>query len=119
MEWKTLIDDDLKWADAYFKRRSNVHAAARKLTERLDRLAIPFAFLANYGINGHGYMQTCDEPEVLITEANLARFKTSGLCDGWTEKAPGSRGVRDVENDVPIAFRFAGEARPVAYPDPG
>jgi len=61
---------------------------------------------------------------VLLTPDGLRRFKERWLGKGWVERFPGSKGMRDVENNVKIDVLLAGDypgdgkPKPVRFPDP-
>ena len=101
-----------------------VHAALRKITAILDELAIPYAVIGAMALNEYGYRRATVDVDILLTEDSLTRFKAAWLGRGYVEKFPGSRGVRDTENDVPIDFvitgHYPGDGKPksVQFPDP-
>lgn len=101
-----------------------VHAALHKITTILDELGVPYAVVGAMALNEYGYRRATVDVDILLTEDSLARFKASWLGRGYVEKFPGSRGVRDTENNVPIDFVIAGhypgdgKPKPVRFPDP-
>ena len=62
--------------------------------------------------------------DVLLTADGLRRFKERWLGRGWVEVFPGSKAVRDTEENVKIdilltgGFPGDGKLKPVAFPDP-
>lgn len=103
---------------------SDVHLALARIAQKLEELRIPYAICGAMAVNAHGHERTTTNVDVLLTPDGLARFKAGALGRGWIEKSPGSRGVRDAENRVPIAFLITGGVpgdgtpRGVAFPDP-
>ena len=103
---------------------SDVHAALAKVTRRLQELGIPYAVVGGMAVNAHGLQRATVDVDLLVTPDGLRRFKTASLGVGWIERFPGSRGVRDAENRVPIDFLLTGgipgdgTPRGVEFPDP-
>jgi hypothetical protein len=75
-------------------------------------------------LNAHGYRRVTTDVDVLLTSNGLAAFKAKHLGLGWVERFPGSKGLRDTENNVKIDVLIAGDypgdgkPKPVAFPDP-
>jgi hypothetical protein len=103
---------------------SNVHKALTQLVERLSALEIPYAIVGALALNAYGYMRATVDVDVLLTKEGLDSFKKANLGRGYLEKFPGSRGLRDTANGVPIDVVVAGdypgdgEEKPVSFPDP-
>lgn len=103
---------------------SNVHQALVRVAQKLEELAIPYAICGGMAVNAHGHQRTTEDIDVLVTPEGLARFKAAAIGLGWLEKFPGSRGVRDTANRVPIDFLLSGgipgdgKPRGVVFPDP-
>lgn len=103
---------------------SDVHQALARVTNRLDELGIPYAICGGMAVNAHGYQRTTTDVDLLLTPDGHARFKASAVGLGWVDKFPGSRGVKDAQNRVPIDFLLTGGVpgsgvqRGVVFPDP-
>lgn len=103
---------------------ADVQKALVKLARTLDAHAIPYAIVGGMALNEFGYRRVTVDVDVLLTAEGLAAFKAACLGRGYTEKFPGSRGVRDVEHGVTIdvvltgSYRGDGQPKPVAFPDP-
>jgi hypothetical protein len=101
-----------------------VHAALRKIVALLESLGTPYAVVGAMALNEYGYRRATVDVDILLTDESLARFKEACLGRGYVEKFPGSRGVRDTENNVPIDFvitgHYPGDGKPkaVRFPDP-
>jgi hypothetical protein len=115
------------FAEQFFMGRSNVpnvHRALEKLVRLLEDDGIPYAIIGAMALNEHGYRRTTEDIDVLLTREGLEALKRAHLGRGYVEKFPGSRGLRDAENDTPIDVVLAGEfpgdgrPKPVAFPDP-
>lgn len=111
-------------ADAFFMKASRVHEAARGITRALDELGVPYAVAGALAVNAHGHVRTTADVDLLLTPAGLASFKARWLGQGWVEKFPGSKGLRDAVDDVVVdvlltgQFPGDGQPKPVAFPDP-
>jgi hypothetical protein len=114
----------LKNAEAFFMKSGKVYEAARVLAERLDADRIPYAIAGAMALGAHGYERMTSDVDLLLTREGLARFKEINLGRGYVEKFPGSRGLRDADNNVNIDVLIAGDfpgdglPKPVAFPDP-
>lgn len=105
-------------------KRSPIHAAARRISETLLEMEIPFAIAGALAANVHGHVRTTQDVDILLNPDGLTRFKEAYLGRGWVEKFEGSRGLRDTVNNVNIDVLLTGEypgdgkPKPVAFPDP-
>ena len=105
-------------------KKSAVHRALDKLVQLLEADGIPYAILGAMALNEHGYRRVTEGVDVLLTSEGLRAFKAAHLGRGYLEKFPGSRGLRDTENNTPIdvviAGEFPGDGKPkaVSFPDP-
>lgn len=121
---KPSLLDELRKADEFFSGTSNLHQAARRLSDALVGLQLPFAFVGAFAVNMHGHRRETEDIDVLLTPEGLAAFKAAWLGRGWVERFPGSKGLRDavcgVKVDVLLAGEFPGDGKPkpVAIPDP-
>jgi hypothetical protein len=111
-------------ATRFFMGQADVQQALARIAETLDRLEIPYALMGAMALNEWGYRRVTVDVDVLLTADGLARLKQAVLGRGYLEKFPGSRGLRDVTNDVTIDVVLAGDypgdgkPKPVAFPDP-
>jgi hypothetical protein len=121
---KPSLLDELRKADEFFMGTSNLHQAAKRLSEALLGLQLPFAFVGGFAVNMHGHRRETEDINVLLTPQDLAAFKAQWLGRGWVERFPGSKGLRDagcgVKVDVLLTGEFPGDGKPkpVAMPDP-
>jgi len=111
-------------AARFFMNRSNVHLALERLVDRLTKLEIPYAIVGALSLNAYGYQRTTDDVDVLLRREDLESFKKAYLGRGYVEKFPGSKGVRDADQNVKIDVVLTGDypgdgkEKPVAFPDP-
>lgn len=104
---------------------ADVQKALEQLVRELEAEGIPYAIIGAMALNEFGYQRTTVDVDVLLTADGLERFKARHLGRGYTEKFPGSRGLRDVTHavdiDVVLAGGFPGDGKPkpVTFPDPG
>jgi len=111
-------------AREFFMGTADVQKALEKLTSRLEESEIPYAVVGAMALNEYGYRRVTEDVDVLLTPAGLAAFKERWLGRGYSERFPGSRGLRDTENAVDVDVVLAGEypgdgkPKPVAFPDP-
>lgn len=111
-------------AQRFFMGDAEVHHALRKLVSILEQEQIPYAIVGAMALNEYGYRRTTSDVDVLLTADGLSTFKARWLGRGYVEKFPGSKGLRDTENnvtiDVLIAGDYPGDGKPkaVRFPDP-
>src|SRR4051812_13972993 len=121
---KVPIEQVLRETGEYFMGQSPVHRAAEKIARTLTEMKIPFAIAGALALNAHAYRRATDDVDLLMTAEGLAAFKKEWLGRGWVEKFPGSKGIRDAENNVKIDILLTGEfpgdgkPKPVVFPDP-
>jgi hypothetical protein len=114
----------LENATRFFMGDADVQRALLSLARHLDDDGIPYAIGGAMALNAFGYERVTKDVDVLLTAEGLARFKERHLGRGYVEKFPGSRGMRDTENNVAIDVLIAGEypgdgrPKPVAFPEP-
>jgi len=112
------------FAEQFFMKQSRVHRALERLVRQLQEEDIPYAILGAMALNEYGYRRVTEDVDVLLTRAGLEAFKRANLGRGYVEKFPGSKGLRDTENDTPIdvvlSGDFPGDGKPksVVFPDP-
>ena len=111
-------------AGRFFMGQADVQKALEQLVQRLDAHGIPYAIVGAMALNEFGYQRTTVDVDVLLTAEGLAAFKSQALGRGYSEKFPGSRGVRDTVHGVDIdviltgGFPGDGKPKPVVFPDP-
>lgn len=104
--------------------RGDVYEALRQATQTLDEAGIPYAVLGALALNEYGYERFTVDVDLLLTRDGLAKFKALVLGRGYVEKFPGSKGLRDTRNNVPIDFLLAGDfpgdgkPKAIQFPDP-
>jgi len=114
----------VRQAAEFFMGKADVQRALEMLTHRLEELGIPYAFVGAMAMNEYGDRRITEVVDVLLTREGLDEFKRHWLGRGYVEKFPGSRGVRDTENGVPIDIVVTGDypgdgrPKPVVFPDP-
>src|SRR5262249_37209304 len=92
-----------------FMNQSNVHQALLRLVDRLTSLQIPYAIIGALSLNAYGYQRTTVDVDVLLRPEGLASFKKACLGRGYVEKFPGSKGFRDVIDNVKVDVVLTGE----------
>lgn len=112
------------YATRFFMGEADVQRALQKLARLLDEARIPYAVIGAMALNEYGYRRVTADVDVLLTREGLEALKPLALAQGYVEKFPGSRGLRDIEHGVPIDVVLAGEyprggrPKPVRFPDP-
>jgi len=116
--------EGVRHAAEFFMGKADVQRALEILAQRLEELDIPYAIVGAMAMNEYGYRRVTEDVDVLLTREGLDRFRQRWLGRGYVEKFPGSRGLRDTENGVPIDIVVTGDypgdgrPKPVAFPNP-
>lgn len=103
---------------------ADVQRALQRIARILDEKGIPYAVIGAMALNEWGYRRVTVDVDLLLTPEGLRALKAEVLGRGYTEKFPGSRGLRDVEAGVNLDVVLSGEypgdgkPKPVAFPDP-
>lgn len=127
--YKSIGSPDAFWnavdcLGRYFMGDAPVHRALKKLAAILEEQQIPYAIGGAMALTQHGYIRAAVDVDLLLTADGLAKLKSSVLGLGYVEKFPGSKGLRDTENNVLINVLIAGDypgdgkPKPVRFPDP-
>jgi hypothetical protein len=111
-------------AGRFFMGDDPVHAAVKKITGILNEAQIPYALVGAMALNAYGHRRVTIDVDLLLTREGLARLKELVVGLGYVEKFPGSKNLRDTENNVGIDFIIAGDypgdgkPKAVSFPDP-
>jgi hypothetical protein len=111
-------------ARRFFMGEADVQRALERIARILDEKGIPYAVLGAMALNEWGYRRVTVDVDLLLTADGLRALKAEVLGRGYTEKFPGSRGLRDVEAgvnlDVVLSGDYPGDGKPkpVVFPDP-
>lgn len=114
----------LETAGRFFTGDAPVQRAAKRISAALQDLGIPHVICGGLAVAAHGHLRVTEDVGILLTPAGLAAFKSCWLGRGWVERFAGSRGLRDVENQVKVDvlltgdFPASGQPGPIAFPEP-
>jgi hypothetical protein len=114
----------LELARRYFMGDSDIQRAARRIASTLNEMGIPYAICGALAVTAHGHVRLTQGVDVLLTSEGLQRFKERWLGRRGVERFAGSKGMRDVENNVKIDVLLTGDCpgdgkpKPVRFPDP-
>lgn len=112
------------YASRFFMGDADVQRALSKIVGELEDAKIPYAIAGAMALNWYGYRRVTVDVDLLLSSEGLQALKQRVLGRGYVEKFPGSKSLRDTENnvgiDVLIAGQFPGDGKPkpVAFPDP-
>ena len=121
---ETAFFAGVEQAELFFMGQSSVHQALDRLVRLLEEDGIPYAIIGAMALNEHGYRRVTEDVDLLLTRDGLEVFKRNHLGRGYREKFPGSKGLRDTENNTPIdvvlSGEYPGDGKPksVVFPDP-
>jgi len=103
---------------------SDVQRALDKVARLLEEDGIPYALIGAMALNAYGYRRVTVDVDLLLTPEGLEEFRAKHLGLGYVSKFPGSKGLKDTENGVPIDVVLTGDypgdglPKPVMFPDP-
>jgi len=109
----------------HFEGESAVHKALRRITSRLDELAIPYALAGGMALFFHGYRRFTEDIDLVVTAEGLKALQKALVGRGYRPAFQGGKNLRDTEHGVRIEFlitgQYPGDGRPksVAFPAPG
>ena len=108
----------------HFEEKSAVHLTLRKITERLDELAVSYAVAGGMALFYHGFRRFTEDVDILVTPEGLKQIQENLEGLGYLPLFAGSRNLRDAESGVRIEFLVTGDfpgdgkPKPVSFPDP-
>ena len=108
----------------FFENKSPQHKTMRRLAQRLEKAAIPYAIMGAMAVNAHGARRTTDDVDVLLTTAGLERFrnvfvgKTYDQVEGRDRRFVERRSKVGVDVLVTGLYPGRGKPGPFAFPDP-
>ena len=111
-------------ATRFFMGEADVQRALEKVARLLEEDGIPYAIIGAMALNAYGYRRVTVDVDLLLTPRRPRGVQGEAPGLGYVQKFPGSKGIRDTENGVPIDIVLAGEypgdglPKPVAFPDP-
>ena len=103
---------------------ADVQRALIKIVAELEDAKIPYAIAGAMALNWYGYRRVTTDVDLLLTREGLQALKARLLGRGYLETFPGSKGMRDTENNVGIDILITGDypgdgkPKPVSFPDP-
>jgi hypothetical protein len=108
----------------HFEKESAVHKTLERITQRLEKLGVPYALAGAMALFLHGYRRFTEDVDLLVTPSGLKEVheKLEGL--GYLPPFEGSKQLRDTESGVRIEFLVTGDypgdgkPKPIAFPDP-
>jgi hypothetical protein len=119
---------DFEWAlkegSMHFEEGSAVHKTLRGLTERLQKLGIPYAVVGGMAMFAHGYRRFTEDVDMLVTRESMQRIVNELEGLGYVQPAGTSTKLRDTATGVRIEFLITGQypgdgkPKPVSFPDP-
>lgn len=114
----------LRTMDDFSAGEAPVQRAARKIARALEDLGVPYLVAGGLAVAANGLERQTVDVDLILTKEGLAAFKERWLGLGWVERFPGSKGLRDTENDLKIDVLTTdekpgdGRSCPFNFPDP-
>jgi hypothetical protein len=108
----------------FFQSKDPVHQALRRLVRRLDKAHIAYAVMGAMAVNLHGARRTTDDVDILLTGADLERFRQEMVPKYYAPIEGRSRRFRERKSgillDVLVTGKYPGSGKPgpFAFPDP-
>lgn len=116
--------DPLLAITMFHKGKDPAHRTLGRLVRRLEKAAIPHAFMGGMAVYAHGHRRLTDDVDVLLTREGLEEFRKRFVPKNY-QPVPG-RSRRFVDRvtgvivDVLVTGLFPGFGKPgpIAFPDP-
>ena len=108
----------------FFEEKGGLHAALRKITQRLRELNVPYAVAGGMAMFFHGFRRFTEGVDILVTREGLERLHRELEGLDYVPLFSGSKNLRDVDSGVRIEFlvtgEYPGDGKPkaVVLPDP-
>lgn len=121
---RTNPDWALEQGAKFFSGKSDVNAALKRITSRLDELSIPYAVVGGMALFQYGFRRFTEDVVLLVTREGLSAIHRELEGRGYLPKFSGARNLRVTEAGVSIEFLVSGEypgdgkEKPVSFPDP-
>lgn len=118
------FEEGLRLMDEFPLGAAPAQKAARKIAKTLEEMGIPYVVAGGLAVHAHGHARATVDVDLIMTKADLARFKERWLGLGWVEKFKGSKGLRDAEFNVKVDILTPderpgdGKLTPFHFPDP-
>lgn len=126
--FEARLDQDwgraLSEGSRFFEEKSSVQDALKRIANRLERLAVPYAIAGGMALFRHGFRRFTEDVDILVTAEGLKTIHENLDGLGYLPPFTHSKNLRDTENGVKIEFLVAGEfpgdgkPKPVAFPHP-
>lgn len=126
--YERRMEENWEWAmseaSLFFEGKGKVQETLRRITQRLEKLQIPYAVADGMALFQHGHRRYTEDVDLLVTRENLQAIheKLDGL--GYVRLFAKSKQLRDADTGVKIDFLitgdFPGDGKPkeVSFPDP-
>ena len=114
----------LKEIDMFFAGTDPVHQTMRRVVEKLEGAAIPYAIVGGMAVNAHRYQRTTADVDVLLTPEGFAEFRRLFVEKDYEIIPDRKRRFIDKANRVNIdvlvtgLYPGTGKPGPISYPDP-
>jgi hypothetical protein len=127
--YEQKLNADLDWAlregSMHFEEKNAVHETLRRITQRLNDLAIPYAVVGGMAMFAHGFRRFTEDVDLLVTRESMNRIMAELEGLGYVKPFQASTTkLRDTSTGVQIEFLITGgfpgdgKPKPVAFPDP-
>lgn len=108
----------------FFEGKGKVQDTLRRITQRLNKLNIPYAVAGGMALFHHGHRRYTEDVDILVTREGLREIheQLDGL--GFVRPFAQSKNLRDAETGVKIDFLLTGDfpgdgkSKEVSFPDP-
>jgi len=108
----------------FFQSKDPVHGALRRLVRRLDKAGIAYCVMGAMAVNLHGARRTTDDVDILLTGADLERFRQQMVPKYYTPVEGRPRRFCERKSsillDILVTGKYPGSGKPgpFAFPDP-
>lgn len=118
------LAETMQLMDEFPRGEAPAQKAALKIARHLNEMGIAYVMVGGLAVGAHGHKRATVDVDLILSKADLARFKERWLGLGWVEKFKGSKGLRDAEFNVKVDILTTdeipgdGKTAPFTFPDP-
>src|ERR1700685_3403090 len=86
----------------FFVGMADAQKALYRLTEILEREALPYAIIGAFALNEYGHRRVTVDVDLVMREEDLLEFKRLHLGKGYAERVPGTGKLIDTDLGVHV-----------------
>lgn len=103
--------------DLFFMQQGKVYETLRRLAQNLPNTDIDYVVIGGMALAIHGYVRLTQDVDILMSEADLERFRQTWVGRGYSPAFPGARrlfrdAITGVQVEIITTGEFPGDGKP-------